>query len=239
MASEESKQEEGQASLMPEMPKLDLPDKMPESFDEASTMVVKLLSPVEEISPFKLGQIQKLIEDINKDVGTAVAPAFAVGQVLFLLAFTGYFVWAIVVLCLDSGAMDCDCAEDSWIWLYGLLALVIPTALGTIMGCIKAGLQLAKVDDKVPPVFISLPPPVTMITLAILGIILWADMEDTCSDFYSDNHMQLLVLFRIQVILLGIAAVFGFITVFAQAMVLVQQYVPIGDKSDNSEEKRV
>jgi len=210
---------------------------MPESFDEASAMVVKLLSPVEEISPFKLGQIQKLVEDIHEPTGKAVAPVFAVGQVLFLLAFVGYFAWAIVVLCLDHAAMDCECAEESWIWLWALLALVIPTALGSIMGCIKAGLQLAKLDDKVPPVFISLPPPITMITMAILGVILWSGMEDSCDEFYGANHMQLLVLFRIQVILLGIAAIFGFITVFAQAMVLVGEYVKIGEGS--SEDKRV
>jgi len=46
-----------------QMPELNLPDKMPESFEEGSAMVVKLLGPVEELSPFKLGQIQKLIED--------------------------------------------------------------------------------------------------------------------------------------------------------------------------------
>mmetsp|Transcript_33631 Transcript_33631/g.79377 ORF Transcript_33631/g.79377 Transcript_33631/m.79377 type:complete len:241 (-) Transcript_33631:223-945(-) len=238
MASEESKQEEGQASLMPEMPKLDLPDKMPESFDEASTMVVKLLSPVEEISPFKLGQIQKLIEDIHEDTGKAVAPFFAMLQVVFLLAFTGYFVWGIVALCLDSPAMDCPCAEDSWIWLYALLVIVIPTFLGTIMGCIKAALMAAKIDDKVPAPFLSLPPPVTMVTLAILGIILWSGMTEECATFYESTHMQLLVLFKIQVILMMIAGVFGFITVAAQTMVLVRKYVPIGDKGEESADSK-
>lgn len=51
------------ALLRSQMPELNLPDKMPESFEEGSAMVVKLLGPVEELSPFKLGQIQKLIEE--------------------------------------------------------------------------------------------------------------------------------------------------------------------------------
>ena len=51
---------------------------------------------------------------------------------LFLLAFVGYMVVAIVALCLDWEAMVCDCAADSWIWLYALLVVVIPTSLGTM-----------------------------------------------------------------------------------------------------------
>ena len=101
------------------------------------------------MSPFKVGQIQKLISDINEQAGTVVAPFFIVLQVLFLLAFVGYLVVAIVALCLDWEAMGCDCAEDSWIWLYVLLALAIPTTFGFIMGLVKAGLALADLKNNV------------------------------------------------------------------------------------------
>lgn len=195
-------------------------------------MTVKLLAPVEEISPFKLGQIQKLIEESNEEAGKAVAPAFAVGQVFFLLAFFAYLIYGIVVVCLDSAAMDCPCAEDSWIWLYALLVLAVPTFFGSIMGCIRAGLKAASLEDKVPDVLLSLPSPVIQVTLAVLGIIMWATMEESCEEFYSSNHSQLLVLFRIQVLLMSIAGVFGFITLWAQAIALVSKYVPIGDKPE-------
>ena len=80
---------------------------------------------------------------------------------LFLLAFVGYMVVAIVALCLDWEAMVCDCAADSWIWLYVLLALAIPTTFGFIMGLVKAGLALAdlkkKVGWEIPDVFLALP----------------------------------------------------------------------------------
>ena len=55
---------------------------LPHTFGEFSAVV-----PVEELSPFKLGQIQELIGTINKDVGDALAPTFAVAIVFFLLAF--------------------------------------------------------------------------------------------------------------------------------------------------------
>ena len=38
--------------------------------------------------------------------------------------------------------MDAACAEESWVWLYVLLAIVIPTSLGFVMGLVKTGLNL-------------------------------------------------------------------------------------------------
>jgi hypothetical protein len=212
---------------MPEMPGGEYAEKAQEHLKSTSDLVVKYLSPVEEMSPFKVGQIQKLISDINEQAGTVVAPFFIVLQVLFLLAFVGYMVVAIVALCLDWEAMSCDCAADSWIWLYVLLALAIPTSFGFIMGLVKAGLALAdlkkNVGWEIPDVFLALPAPVIYITLGILGIILWSGMDAECDALYSASYGMLFVVFKIQVIMLGIASIFGVITCFAQASVLIAQ----------------
>jgi len=40
---------------------------LPKDFNGWSELVVKYLSYVEEISPFKVGQVQKLISDVSKD----------------------------------------------------------------------------------------------------------------------------------------------------------------------------
>jgi len=212
---------------MPEMPGGEYADKAQEHLKSTSDLVVKYLSPVEEMSPFKVGQIQKLISDINEQAGTVVAPFFIVLQVLFLLAFVGYMVVAIVALCLDWEAMSCDCAADSWIWLYVLLALAIPTSFGFVMGLVKAGLALAdlkkNVGWEIPDVFLALPAPVIYITLGILGIILWSGMDAECDELYSTSYGMLFVVFKIQVIMLGIASIFGVITCFAQASVLIAQ----------------
>ena len=69
---------------MPSMPSVPGADAAAEHIKSASDMVVKYLSPVEEMSPFQVGQIHKLISDINENAGTAVAPGFIVLQVLFL-----------------------------------------------------------------------------------------------------------------------------------------------------------
>jgi len=133
----------------------------------------KWLAPLEEISPFKLGQIQILISDINKEAGEWVAPYFAIGMVFFLMAFTGYFVMAIIALVLDFEAMDAACAADSWVWLYVLLVVVIPTSLGFVMGLVKTGLNMADLKGnfgwEIPAVFLSLPGPILYIVLGVLG----------------------------------------------------------------------
>ena len=51
-----------------------------------------------QLSPFKVGAIQQLIADGNADLGKKTAPYFATILVLFLLAFLGYFVTALVAL---------------------------------------------------------------------------------------------------------------------------------------------
>jgi len=185
----------------------------PFSFTEFSAMIVQYLAPVEEISPFKLSQVQELIAKIHKETGDAVAPYFAFSIVFFLLAFTGYVVMAVLALVLDFKAMDADCAADSWVWLFVLLAVVIPTSLGFVMGIVKAALLAADLKNRVgwevPAVALSLPGPILYIVLGVLGIILWATMDNSCADWYAHNTGMLLVIFKIQVILLGVAAVFG------------------------------
>ena len=45
-----------------------------------SDLMVKWLSPLEEVSPFKLGQIQILISDINKEAGQHARPRVCLGS---------------------------------------------------------------------------------------------------------------------------------------------------------------
>ncbi len=56
---------------------------LPTDFNGWSALVVKWLSYVEEISPFKVGNIQKLIADVSKDayVPPRAAPVGGVGVV--------------------------------------------------------------------------------------------------------------------------------------------------------------
>jgi hypothetical protein len=45
---------------------------IPTSFGEFSAIVVKHLAPIEELSPFKLGQIQELIASVSKEAGAQI-----------------------------------------------------------------------------------------------------------------------------------------------------------------------
>ena len=54
------------------------------------------------------------------------------------------------------------------------------------------------------------------IVFAILGILLWAFMTDACHNWYQGYTGLLLVIFKIQVIMLGVASVCGVLTCIAQ-----------------------
>ena len=69
--------------------------------------------------------------------GLFVAPAFTIGQIVFLIAFVVYLAAAVMALVMDFDAFGCACAEESWVWLYVLLVTAIPTGLGFIMGIVK------------------------------------------------------------------------------------------------------
>ncbi len=63
-------------------------------------------------------------------------------QVIFLLLFVAYFVIGVVALAVDAEAMDAECAADSWIWLYALLVIVIPTSLGFVLSLVEVNFYM-------------------------------------------------------------------------------------------------
>lgn len=162
-------------------------------------------------------------------------------QVIFLLLFVAYFVIGVVALAVDAEAMDAvtdggeECAENSWIWLYSLLVIVIPTSMGFVLGLVKTGLGMIEaLKDVKYDIFIALPPPLLMVTLGILGITLWSNMSEECNDFYEANHGLLLSVFHIQTIIMMIASVFGCITLFGMGAAV---YADLTKKSEFEEVK--
>ena len=60
------------------------------------------------------------------ELGGQIAPYFAVAQIVFLMLFLAYFVLGVIAVCVDFEAMDCPCAEDSWIWYQCVVSLSLP-----------------------------------------------------------------------------------------------------------------
>lgn len=162
----------------------------------------------QELSPFKLGQIKELIGEINHSAGLFVAPVFVTLQIIFLLAFVGYLVVAIFALVSDFEAASDACAHESWVWLFSLLAVAIPSGLGLVMGIVKATLKLANLRARfgweVPPALLSFAAPCSYIALGTLGILLWVNMSASCAASYAASYALLFVIFKIQVIMLGL-----------------------------------
>ena len=64
--------------------------------------------------------------------------------------------------------------------------------------------------------------------------VLWLSMADSCVSYYESSVLLLFVIFRIQVIIMIIASVFGLITCVAQASVLIAQ-LSAGKEEDADE----
>jgi hypothetical protein len=98
------------------------------------------------------------------------------------------------------------------------------------MGLVKTGLNMANLKRRfgweVPPMLLSFASPVLYVVLGIFGIILWATMSSGCSGTYESKYGLLFVIFKIQVIMFGIAAIFGAITTFSQAVVFFNSLNP-------------
>jgi len=234
---------------MPEMPKIDMPE-MPDigfTFEDFSALVVEKCSPIEQLSPMKVGQIQKLIADGDEEMGKRAAPYFAILLVFFLLAFVGYFVTALVALVLDAKAMDDECAEETYVWLYVFVVLLLPTVLGVIVGLIQGGLNTAfpnKEDAKallqISDFVLAIPSPLLNVGLGVLGLVLWGGMEEACAGFYWDEYAMLLVIFYIQIGLTCIGGLFGLITVVAMLIGIVNRVTaaltPKGDAAPGADD---
>lgn len=151
--------------------------------------------------------------------------------------FLAYFVLGIVSLAVDFDAMDCACAEDSWVWLYVLLVIVIPTSMGVVMGFVKGAMAAADLEAKLgvdTAIFTSLPPPALYITFGILGIVLWANMTEECDSYYQDSHGLLLAIFHVQIIIMSIASIFGLGSCWAMTMVIIKQIWPPSDEESTT-----
>ncbi|EKX45062.1 hypothetical protein GUITHDRAFT_139332 [Guillardia theta CCMP2712] len=240
--AEEKKEQGGMPELkLPDisMPEFNMPEiKMPTDFNEGSAQLVEILKPVEQLSPIKFGQMHTVIKDMNKEAGDAIANYVVFVQIIFLLLFVAYFVMGVIAVCVDFAAMDAPCAAQSWVWLYVLLVVIIPTSLGFIMFAVEAVLKsidLKKnVGWEVPSVFFSFPSPIVYIVFGILGIVLWSNMGDECDKFYSTNHGMLLTMFHIQVIVMGVAAILGVITVWSQAVQFITSFFTKTEESVKS-----
>eukprot|EP00961_Rhodomonas_salina_P245135 3312493-Rhodomonas_salina.3 len=110
---------------------------------------------------------------------------------------------AIVVLGFEHPAKDALCAGPVWMWLYCLLALMIPAVLGCIITAVKGLLHVREQDSLVPQVYFTIAHTSNVVVFMIVGVVLMSDLSDNkfCQSFYVETHIHLYVVFIIQVLL--------------------------------------
>jgi cytochrome b subunit of formate dehydrogenase len=119
------------------------------------------------------------------------------------------FISSIVVIFLSFSAFRVPCAEDSSIWLYSLVSLILAPAFVISLAFI---LQ----DRKSAAICLFLAPSLIMLFMAVWGVVLWADLPSECDHYYSETYWALFLVFKINVVLLAIALVISLIAVSAR-----------------------
>jgi hypothetical protein len=130
-------------------------------------------------------------------------------------------IWSIVVVCTSSSAYSVSCAEDSNIWLYSLVAVIVMPIVGAIVSAINSILKEFASFLQVIPASMTL-------FMAVWGVLLWANLSSTCNAYYEEAYWALFLVFKINVVLLVIGFVF---TLMALCAILVALCVTLSSVS--------
>mmetsp|Transcript_52199 Transcript_52199/g.130030 ORF Transcript_52199/g.130030 Transcript_52199/m.130030 type:complete len:199 (+) Transcript_52199:128-724(+) len=136
------------------------------------------------------------LEGMQMGVIAAAAGCMCV-IVCLLLA---YVIWAVMTIMDTAGAAHTPCADDSNIWMFCLVAVIVMPVAGCVINL------LSRMADSVG-IVIQMIPSVVNLVIAVWGMLLWANMTDECMSFYDNDYGNLVLLFKINVVLLAVSAI--------------------------------
>merc|ERR1712216_480516 len=132
---------------------------------------------------------------------------------IFVTIVIAYFIWAVVTIFDTADAYAVPCAEDSNIWVFSMAFVIVAPVLGCCVSIIQAILR--SVDNNAMFFMQFIPGCITLV-LSVWGVLLWANMTEQCHHFYEAEYPNLLLLFKISVIL----GVISFVGVLCMLCVL-------------------
>jgi len=97
-------------------------------------------------------------------------------------------------IAVSGAAYTAVCAEDSNIWVFCLLFIIVMPLVGCLVGVVT---QLANLG-----VVMRMVPSVMNFIIAVWGILLWVNMTKDCDHYYEREYPSLLLLFHISVVFL-------------------------------------
>lgn len=119
---------------------------------------------------------------------------------IFLCLAIAYIVWAVITIFDATGAASTPCAEDSNIWMFCMVAVIVLPLAGALINILSAFATSAGV-------VIQMIPSVVNLVISVWGMLMWANMTDECMSMYNNDYSHLLLLFKINVIIMAISAV--------------------------------
>ncbi len=115
--------------------------------------------------------------------------------------------WSLVVIFQNSLAANSgSCSSYSNIWAYSAAAaLVLPVAvIVSLCACCIPDVPGGGCVRPTKHGLIAGPPVIVMVCMAVLGMLLWANMTEKCASFYGTNYGGLLMVFKVLVCMMWI-----------------------------------
>jgi len=130
---------------------------------------------------------------------------------IFLTIVIAYFVWAIITIFDTAEAYSVECSENSNIWLFSMSFVIVAPVIACAVSIVQHFVRRTD-DSGYTQIVVGVIPTCVTLVLAVWGVMLWANMTTECHLFYEKMFPNLLLLFKISVIL-GLISFVGFICV--------------------------
>jgi len=108
-------------------------------------------------------------------------------------------IWAFFTIFDSYPAFSSGCAGESNIWLFCMAYFVILPIVGCCLSCLVAMLTMINQGDNAK--FLNFIPACLSFILAGWGVFIWGTMSGDCHHFYEATYPNLLLLFKISVII--------------------------------------
>jgi hypothetical protein len=163
--------------------------------------------------------------------GTAAICCLICCICIFASFLIAYIVWAVITIFSSGAVASTACGSAYPIWLFCLLVVIVMPIVGC---CVSVILQLAGAQA------LMAIPPILNLAFFFWGFIIWISMSTECMMFFDSSYWDLLLLFKINVVLLSVMFFFLICLLCLGGLALLSfgGGLPIPGKSEEEEDEK-
>jgi len=162
--------------------------------------------------------------------GTAAICCLICCICIFASFLIAYIVWALITIFSSGAVASTACGSAYPIWLFCLLVVIVMPILGC---CVSVLMHLAGAQALI---WI---PQILNLFFFVWGCFIWEYMSTECMMFFDSSYWDLILLFKINVVFLGVMYLFlCCIVCFGGVALLSGGGLPIPGKSEEEEDEK-